>query len=243
MRDYSWVEAAMTEKTEETTASVKPDLAIRVWGMSQDGKPFFQQARAVEIRPSGAVLAQLDCTLNPGDVVGVQYGPKKARCRVSSVQNTPDGRLRAEVNLIDGQVCPWTDELTAEQVASDPVVAKSRRRFERHKIFFNMEMADERVKTPIRVRATDISANGCYVETMLPLDAGTILKVEFWLDTEKISTSGIVRAKDPGVGMGIEFTGLTPSTQKRFQTFLDSLNAGSGGFAGPGNSQAQGAGN
>jgi hypothetical protein len=76
---------------------------------------------------------------------------------------------------------------------------------------------------------------------MLPLDAGTILKVEFWLDTEKISTSGIVRAKDPGVGMGIEFTGLTPATQKRFQAFLDALDTGSGGFAGPGNTNAQGA--
>lgn len=229
--------------TEKTTTHVNPDLAIRVWGMSQDGKPFFQQARAVEIRPSGAVLAQLDCTLSPGDVVGVQYGAKKARCRVSSVQNTPDDKLRAEVQLVDGQTCPWAEKLSAEQVATDPAVVKSRRRFERHRIFFNMEMADERVNTPIRVRATDISANGCYVETMLPLDAGTILRVEFWLDTEKVSSSGIVRAKDPGVGMGIEFTGLTPATQKRFQIFLDGLDTGSGGFAGPGSANAQSAGN
>ena len=233
----------MPETTEKKVTSVNPDLPIRVWGMSQDGKPFFQQARAVEIRLSGGVLAQLDCTLNPGDVIGVQYGAKKARCRVSSLQNTPDGKLRAEVQLIDGQQCPWADELTADQLAADPVTVKSRRRFERHRIFFNMEMADERVKTPIRVRATDISANGCYVETMLPLDSGTILRIEFWLDAEKISTSGIVRAKDPGVGMGIEFTGLTPTIQKRFQTFLDGLDTGSGGFAGPGNAQAQGAGN
>ncbi len=227
--------------TEKAITSVHPDLPVRVWGMSQDGKPFFQQAHAVQIRPSGAVLTQLACSLNPGDVVGVQFGAKKARCRVTSLQNTPDDRLRAEVQLLDGQPCPWADELSAEQVANDPVAVKSRRRFERHKIFFNMEMADERVQTPIRVRATDISANGCYVETMLPLDAGTILRVEFWLDTEKISTSGIIRAKDPGVGMGIEFTGLTPAIQKRFQAFLDSLDTGTGGFAGPGNAQAQGA--
>ena len=228
--------------TENTITSVNPDLPVRVWGMSQDGKPFFQQARAVEIRPAGAVLAQLDCMLNPGDVIGVQYGAKKARCRVLTLQNTPDAKLRADVQLLDGQPCPWTDHLSAEQVAADPSTVKSRRRFERHRIFFNMEMADERIQTPIRVRATDISANGCYVETMLPLDSGTILRIDFWLDTEKLSTSGIVRAKDPGVGMGIEFTGLTPATQKRFQTFLDGLNAGSGGFAGPSSAHAQGAG-
>jgi hypothetical protein len=105
-----------------------------------------------------------------------------------------------------------------------------------------MEMADERVNTPIRVRATDISANGCYVETMLPLSTGTILRVEFWVDGEKISTSGIVRTKDPGVGMGIEFTGLTPSAQKRFQIFLDGLGESSTGFAGPSDASAQSAG-
>jgi hypothetical protein len=226
---------------ESTLARVNPDLQVRVWGMSQDGKPFFQQAHAVNIRPAGAVLTQLTCTLNPGDVIGVQYGTKKARCRVSSLQNTPDGKLRVEVQLLDGQPCPWVDELSTEQVANDPASLKSRRRYERHKIFFNMEMADERVQTPIRVRATDISANGCYVETMLPLDTGTILRVEFWIDAEKISTSGIIRAKDPGVGMGIEFTGLTPAIQKRFQTFLDSLDTGAGGFARPGNANAQGA--
>ena len=227
--------------TEKATTSVAPDLPVRVWGMSQDGKPFFQQARAVQIHMNGAVLAQLECSLNPGDVVGVQYGSKKARCRIVSLQNTPDDRVRAEVQLLDGQSCPWIEELSAEQVAADPVSQKSRRRFERHKIFFNMEMSDERVNTPIRVRATDISANGCYVETMLPLTAGTILRVEFWLDTQKMSTSGIVRTKDPGVGMGIEFTGLTPSAQDKFQTFLDGLDTGSGGFAGPGNANAQGA--
>jgi hypothetical protein len=153
-----------------------------------------------------------------------------------------DEKTRAEVQLLDDQACPWMEKLTAEQLAADPNPGKSRRRFSRHKIFFNMEMCDERVHTPIRVRATDISANGCYVETMLPLVAGTILRVEFWMDSEKLSTSGIVRTKDPGVGMGIEFTGLPPGAQKRFQAFLNGLGDSASGFAGAEDANAQGAG-
>jgi hypothetical protein len=227
--------------TEQTTSSVTQDLPVRVWGMNQDGRPFFQQAHAISITATGAVLNQIECVLNPGEVIGVQYGTKKARCRVISVQTAnPAERTRAEVQLLEGQSCPWSEELSAEQVAADPAAIKSRRRFSRHKIFFNMEMSDERVNTPIRVRATDISANGCYVETMLPLSTGTILRVEFWIDSEKLSTTGMVRTKDPGVGMGIEFTGMTPSAQKRFQTFLDGLGETSSGFAGAADAQSAG---
>ena len=224
--------------TEPIQPSKKQDLQVRVWGMSQDGRAFFQQARAISISMAGAILNRIDCPLTPGEVIGVQFGSKKARCRIVSVHaENPVEKTVAEVQLLDGQECPWVEELTAEQVAADPNPGKSRRRFSRHKIFFNMEMADERVNTPIRVRATDISANGCYVETMLPLATGTILRVDFWVDAEKISTSGIVRTKDPGVGMGIEFTGLPPAIQKRFQAFLDGLGETSSGFAGEAHAQ------
>ena len=227
--------------TEPNTNGHSSDLQVRVWGMSQDGRAFFQQARAISVSMSGAIINRIDCALTPGEVIGVQYGTRKARCRIVSVVNeNPVEKTRAEVQLLDGQECPWVEKLTAEQVAADPNPGKSRRRFSRHKIFFNMEMCDERVNTPIRVRATDISANGCYVETMLPLATGTILRVEFWVDSEKMSTSGIVRTKDPGVGMGIEFTGLTPASQKRFQSFLDGLGNTASGFAGDANAQTAG---
>ena len=41
------------------------------------------------------------------------------------------------------------------------------------------------------------------------------------MDSEKVTTAAVVRASDPGVGMGIEFTGLADDTQKRLQEFLE----------------------
>jgi hypothetical protein len=86
-----------------------------------------------------------------------------------------------------------------------------------------LEARDERVKTPMRVNATDISGNGCYVESILPLAIGTNLRVDFWIESEKFTTSAVVRTSDPGVGMGIEFIGLTPETKQRIQAYLDKV--------------------
>ena len=78
----------------------------------------------------------------------------------------------------------------------------------------------------MQTNATDIGGRGCYVETLLPLAIGTKVTITFWMDSEKIHTSGVVRASDGGVGMGIEFTQLDNHVQDRLQKHLDKLNAG-----------------
>ena len=134
----------------------------------------------------------------------------------------PVQKMQVGVQIVTDQDCPWKGELKPEQLAA-PTEPNNRRRFTRHRISFPLELRDERVKTPMRVNATDVSGNGCYVETILPLALGTTLRVEFWVNEEKISTSAVVRTSDPGVGNGIEFMGLTPDTKKRLQDHLDSI--------------------
>jgi hypothetical protein len=128
--------------------------------------------------------------------------------------------MQVGVQIVTDQDCPWKGELSPEQI-TPPAEPSNRRRFARHRVSFPLELRDERVKTPMRVNATDVSGNGCYVETILPLAVGTTLRVEFWIDQEKISTSAIVRTSDPGVGNGVEFTGMTPDTKQRLQSHLD----------------------
>jgi len=111
--------------------------------------------------------------------------------------------------------------------AGAPVIQPdNRRKFLRHKISFPLEFRDERVNTPMRVNATDVSGNGCYVETAMPLAISTSLRLEFWIEEERLTASATVRTRDPGVGMGIEFTGLTEENKKRFQAHLDKLDPG-----------------
>ena len=208
---------------------VDVDLLVRVWGMRADGRPFFQNAHAGNISNHGAKLSGIEHPLAPGDTIGVQLADKKARFKVVWV--IPAGHLertQAGVQILEGQQCPWAQEMakaentTAHENASP---SDNRRRSERGKVPFPIEIRDERGRgAPMRTQATDISGRGCYVETLLPLSLGTALSITFWLDSEKITTAAVVRTCDGGVGMGIEFTGLADATQQRLQRLIEKMN-------------------
>jgi hypothetical protein len=204
------------------------ELRLRVWGMGANNQPFHQNATAQNVSRTGACIAGLEQELKVGDVIGVQYETKKARCKVIWVMEAGGlKRVQVGVQLVADQECPWLSQLPAEMRANDPAITPdNRRQFQRHKISFPLEFRDERVNTPMRVNATDISGNGCYVETVMPLTVSTSLRVEFWIDQERTSTTATVRTRDPGVGMGVEFTGLPDESKKRFQAHLDKLDPG-----------------
>lgn len=201
------------------------DLRVRVWGMGANDQPFFQNAVAQNVSATGACIYGLEHQLKVGDVIGVQYETRKARCKVIWVTDAGGlKKVQVGVQLVVDQECPWLSLLSAEVRSNIPVPRPdNRRRFARHKISFPLELRDERVNTPMRMNATDISGNGCYVETVMPLPIGTTLKADFWIDQEHVSGSATVRTRDPGVGMGIEFTGLTDETKHQFQAFLDQI--------------------
>jgi len=204
------------------------ELRLRVWGMGANNQPFNQTATAQNVSRTGACICGLDRELKVGDVVGVQFENKKARFKVIWVMEAGGlKKVQVGVQLVADQECPWISQLPAEMRANEPpVTPDNRRKFQRHKISFPLEFRDERVNTPMRVNATDISGNGCYVETVMPLAISTSLRVEFWIDEERTSASATVRTRDPGVGMGIEFTGLPEESKKRFQAHLDKLDPG-----------------
>ncbi|MFY9791029.1 MAG: PilZ domain-containing protein [Candidatus Sulfotelmatobacter sp.] len=204
------------------------DLRVRVWGMGADNHPFHQNANAQNVSTSGACICGLEHELKVGDVIGVQYETKKARCKVIWVMEAAGlKKVQVGVQLVADQECPWLAQLPPELRSNMPnFTPDNRRKFQRHRISFPLEFRDERVNTPMRVNATDISGNGCYVETVMPLPISTVLRVEFWIDQERISASATVRTRDPGVGMGIEFSGLPEDSKKRFQAYLDKQDPG-----------------
>src|SRR6266446_4579610 len=204
------------------------DLTVRVWGMGADGHAFFQNATAQNVSATGACIYGIEHELKVGDIIGVQYQSKKARCKVVWVVDAGGlKKTQVGVQLVAGQDCPWTTRLSLDVQANMAAPRHdNRREFIRHRISFPLELRDERVNTPMRVNATDISGNGCYVETVMPLPVSTVLRVDFWIDQEHLTASATVRTRDPGVGMGIEFTGLPDDSKHRFQAHLDTLDPG-----------------
>jgi hypothetical protein len=213
----------MDRRPETRLATVIP---VRIWGMDADGRPFFQNANATNISGEGATFSGISHPLKAGDVIGVQYGEKKVRCKVIWVIDSGiERQVEAGVEIFPGQKSPWLELTKQEKNAA--AASTNKRRWARHKVWFPLEIGfEDSRRTHMQTNATDIGGRGCYVETLLPLPMGTKVKITFWMDDEKIQTSGIVRASDGGVGMGIEFTQLDDHVQERLQKHLEKLDAG-----------------
>ncbi len=87
---------------------VSADIPVRVWGMDADGKPFFQSATAGSLSSDGAQLAHINHSLKKGDIIGIQYGDKKARFEVVWVKPAlvPE-RSDVGVMVLPKQEVPW----------------------------------------------------------------------------------------------------------------------------------------
>jgi ribosomal 50S subunit-recycling heat shock protein len=216
---------------------VEADIPVRIWGMDSEGRPFFQTASAGNISSDGALLSRVSHSLKIGDVIGIQYGDKKARFRVVWVVDA--GTVRKNevgVQILEHQQSPW-GSLTQPQARTTAAHrGQNKRKFLRHKVLFPIEIGfpDAR-RAHMQTNATDIGGRGCYVETLLPLSIGTEVRIIFWMDSEKTTTTGTVRASDPGVGMGIEFTTLDSIVQQRLQEFIEKMDTGLGAAKGASN--------
>ena len=69
------------------------DLKVKVWGMGANNQPFFQNAMAQNISATGACIYGIEPELKVGDVIGVQYEGKKARCKVSFFRGAGWGEM------------------------------------------------------------------------------------------------------------------------------------------------------
>jgi len=207
---------------------VASQVMVRVWGIDAEGRPFFQNVNASNLSSESALVTGISHPLRPGDVIGVQFEFKKARFSVASVTDSGLPRkINATVQLLPGQRSPWQELLPTEAKPQFIPTEGNKRRFVRHKVLFPIEISFEDARrSHMQTSATDIGGRGCYVETLLPLALGTKVIVTFWMDSEKIRTTGMVKASDPGVGMGIEFTALDNTVQERLQAHLDKLDDG-----------------
>ena len=209
-------------------ARVSADLPVRVWGMDADGKPFFQNATASNLSSEGALLSGIQHPLKMGEILGVQYGDKKARFEIKWVKAValPKG-FDAGVRVIANQSIPWDEVARKGQENPELTRRSDKRRFERHRVQFPIVISfEDPRRAHMQCYATDIGGRGCYVETLVPLPVQTEVIISFWIDSDKVLTKGKVRTSDPAVGMGIEFCALEEQIQRRLQEYLDKMDKG-----------------
>jgi len=199
-------------------------LPVRVYGTDAEGKPFVRLAHTVDVSFSGARVGGIHVPLKPGDMVGVQRGPDKARFRVVWVGKMGT-RNAGELGLLslEPQKRIWGFPVPAggrDDYEPKASIAERRSHF-RFDCDLGFEIRTDPEAPPMLVRCTDISRGGCYLETWSPLPVGTSLYLTAKLPSGAVRGTGQVRTLDPAFGMGIAFTQVESNSE--FETFLRQL--------------------
>jgi hypothetical protein len=72
-----------------------------------------------------------------------------------------------------------------------------------------------------RARTVDISATGCFIDTLAEVEVGERLNLKFTLhDGQPISVQAVVMYRMPSLGFGVRFTKISDSDRLRLDALL-----------------------
>ena len=72
-----------------------------------------------------------------------------------------------------------------------------------------------------RARTVDISATGCFIDTLGSVEVGDALNLKLTLhDGEYFSMQGVVMYRMPSLGFGVRFTRISDADRLRLDTLL-----------------------
>jgi len=108
-----------------------------------------------------------------------------------------------------------------------------RRRFPRYSLTAPAEVTELRSKTVIDGRCTDLSAGGCYVDTLNPFPKGTDVRIRIAQEQRSFLSEATVVFSQSGMGMGLSFATMAPSEQRKLNEWLQELSCETVGPAPP----------
>jgi hypothetical protein len=98
-----------------------------------------------------------------------------------------------------------------------------RRRELRFPFVATVEAVEPKSSAKIQGRTSDISAGGCYVDTISPFSAGTVISIRMTKGAVTFDANAKVVISQVGMGMGVAFTSIVPQQMRIFQKWLDEL--------------------
>src|ERR1700722_6852076 len=92
-----------------------------------------------------------------------------------------------------------------------------RRRELRFPFVASVEAVEPKSSAKILGRTSDISAGGCYVDTISPFSAGTVFKIRLTKDAVTFEADARAVMSQVGMGMGVAFISAVPQQMRSFQ--------------------------
>ncbi len=99
-----------------------------------------------------------------------------------------------------------------------------RRKHPRFKVSVPVEIHTEGSAAPIHCATSDLSLDGCYIESMYPFPAGTKLELRLEAGDTLLIAAKVITC-DPQFGNGIHFEKILPEDLDTLTKFLDEVAA------------------
>lgn len=199
-------------------------LSVRIFGTDAHGNIFSDFVTTVNVSLQGAMLSGIKRQIKAGEVIGLTYGKNKARFRVQWVGQLGTGQQgHMGVQNVVPSNCVWDIPLPPRGLdAQGRAFGTPPRQHPRLKCSNSVELRATG-QPPVWSKVGDVSEGGCFVEMMIPLQAGTRLKISLWLKDDKVAAEGVVAHSRAGFGVGIRFTEMSRTDAERLKEFLKSM--------------------
>lgn len=195
-------------------------LKASVCGMDAKGRPFLDRARVLNLSRDGAMLEDVSCAVNVGDIVALRCEETTRRFRVIWELSASEGR---QIGLAGVGPVPTTADCWLPASGADEFVRPRvtvRRESSRYECEIAVEMRIRDVATPMWVTATEISEAGCRVQVPHAMEPDTDVSIALWLDGERVWVQGQVTHSLYGCGTGIRFKNLERVALQRIANVL-----------------------
>lgn len=90
----------------------------------------------------------------------------------------------------------------------------------RYPFFAPAEVAEATSGARIKASTTELGANGCFLDTINPLPAGSILNIQITYQGQVFAAGGVVAHSTPHTGMGLKFIALETGCASLLDTWL-----------------------
>lgn len=122
------------------------------------------------------------------------------------------------------EIDPETGEIRAGRRANDVVVAREERRSSpRYAFTATAEVVDMKSRTRMNTRISDLSLEGCYVDTNAPFPVGIRVRIRVTASKKAFECHGDVVYSLPNMGMGIRFGEIETSQLEILNKWIDEI--------------------
>ncbi len=116
----------------------------------------------------------------------------------------------------------------AEKIGAGPAAGSStpsaaqadQRASDRYPFVISAEVTEASTGARLSARTSDLGLRGCYIDMLNPFARGTTVQVRLTREKKSFEAEGTVAHSQPGMGMGVAFTAISPDQLEVLRNWL-----------------------